>query len=974
MWSRFKTTLSRRVDTAVTMAPQPYCKMTSPKPQALPPGSCELMGLPKIDDDAFVPLASFRNGRRRRRRPDEASSPSGGSPPSESRQRRQIDVRPGDLLAIVLPLVGGQHAMYLCSATASFAAARQQDDEEEPIDDAQPPPPTRRTLRFDPSTSIAVSADGSNALHKDLLADGWRIVCHNIQESKPPVATGDTGKGQKRTLCKYVDVPIATDDHWWGSDEDAPSPLVGMIYCAPRLIAPPLLTLTMRIQRSLDSKEDADAQPSLPPLASALAKRLMAGRILFVDSTTTLHLPPSGVGRGKNGWQELLLKVEAVMPDKGFSGRSSGSSSYGSNGPFAVFPSTRITILGPEKEPEPDVSSDESAAIPVDRPYQSAATKTLIQIIKSVRFFANAAINSGGLSGVTSGFLARSILFTGPPGVGKTYAAKMACTNPQTGDAKLEDVWTKTTKLVSLRGSDLLSQSDSVAGASKELARIFHAAAEYAGREPENVAVIFLDECDALMTSASCSSMLATLLDTMDGSPTATTTLKGSQISSLGCLKTIVVAATNRIDAVPAFLRRPGRFDKEIGVSPPDTQERTYILKSLLDSCRGGMDVDIKEGQLTEISDLCVGYVAADLSSLVRKATTLSLEECATRDMQEGSGHQRVLTADHLLRSMADVGASTLRDAAVSKPPTTTWDDIAGDAGGAKTALRQAIEWPRTKREDFARLGLTAPRGILLHGPPGCAKTTLARAAAGSAGVAFLSLSPADVYASSYVGEAEAIVRRAFSLAQSSAPCILFFDEVDSIIGSEGGNNASHGMGGGGRGASAEARVLSTLLNEMDGVDGSIQDGVLVLGATNRPDCIDAALLRPGRFDKVIYVPPPDVPARRAILKRQCEKWGMRMSDEDSSANDIDIDYAASDAVSGKMTGAEIVGACREAAMMAIRESLEKSSGGEGAGATSPKVTQDHLLTSLLNVKPLLSDESLELEYSRFQDETRAKW
>ena len=177
-------------------------------------------------------------------------------------------------------------------------------------------------------------------------------------------------------------------------------------------------------------------------------------------------------------------------------------------------------------------------------------------------------------------------------------------------------------------------------------------------------------------------------------------------------------------------------------------------------------------------------------------------------------------------------------------------------------------------------MGLSAPRGILLHGPPGCAKTTLARAAAGSAGVAFLSLAPADVYASSYVGEAEAIVRRAFALAKSSAPCILFFDEVDSILGSDSGDNASHGMGRGGRGSSAEARVLSTMLNEMDGVDGSIQDGVLVLGATNRPDCIDAALLRPGRFDKVIYVPPPDVPARRAILKRQCEKWGMEISDE----------------------------------------------------------------------------------------------
>ena len=128
-------------------------------------------------------------------------------------------------------------------------------------------------------------------------------------------------------------------------------------------------------------------------------------------------------------------------------------------------------------------------------------------------------------------------------------------------------------------------------------------------------------------------------------------------------------------------------------------------------------------------------------------------------------------------------------------PPKTTWDDIAGDAGGAKKSLRRAIEWPRTKRDDFARLGIVPPRGILLHGPPGCAKTTLARAAAGSAGVAFFSLSPADVYASSYVGEAEAVVRRAFSLARATAPCVLFFDEIDAILGSEGGG----GGGGGGR-------------------------------------------------------------------------------------------------------------------------------------------------------------------------------
>lgn len=960
--------------------------MTTPQQaQAIPPGSCELLELPK-SADVFVPLAGFRT-RRRRRRPQPTEE--GDTPPSDQtgddetplhKSKRHVNVRPGDLLAIVLPLdesgkqgsiasesaVGGdsmgQHMMYLCSATASFATARQRGDEDQDDDNYVHPPPTKRTLKFDPSTSAVISANSS--LARDLTSGGWRRVCGDVQESNSQV--------QRQKMCKYVkyvDVPVADGD----SDDTIEcnnSSLVG-IYCASRSIASPLLTLTMRVQRNADGEEDADdteAFASLPPLTSALAKRLMAGRIVVVNSTTTLRFPPLGLGKVSKDGQELILKAEAVMPDNsGVGGR------HASSGPFIVFPSTRITILSSEKGPETAgaISDNATTTASAERPYQSVATKTLVEVIKSVRIFANAAVASGGLSGTTSGFLARSILFSGPPGVGKTYAAKMACTNPQTGDAKLDRVWAKTTKLVSLRGSDLLSQSDTVAGASRELARIFNAAADYAGREPENVAVIFLDECDALLTSNSCATMLAALLDKMDGSPTATTMLDGPQISSFGWLKTIVVAATNRIDAVPAYLRRPGRFDKEIGVSPPDSEERTYILKSLLDSCRGGIDIEIKDKELAEIADLCVGYVAADLSSLVRKATTLALEECAAREMQGGSG-QRVLLADHLHRSMADVGASTLRDAAVSKPPTTTWDDIAGDAGGAKTALRQAVEWPRTRREDFARLGLSAPRGILLHGPPGCAKTTLARAAAGSAGVAFLSLAPADVYASSYVGEAEAIVRRAFALAKSSAPCILFFDEVDSILGSDAGDNASHGMGRGGRGSSAEARVLSTLLNEMDGVDGSIQDGVLVLGATNRPDCIDAALLRPGRFDKVIYVPPPDVPARRAILKRQCEKWGMQISDEDGASSEIDVDYLASDSVTGKMTGAEIVGACREAAMIAIRESLERPSSGEGVSETTPKVTQEHLATSLKNVKPLLSNESLELEYNRFQD--GAKW
>lgn len=261
--------------------------------------------------------------------------------------------------------------------------------------------------------------------------------------------------------------------------------------------------------------------------------------------------------------------------------------------------------------------------------------------------------------------------------------------------------------------------------------------------------------------------------------------------------------------------------------------------------------------------------------------------------------------------------------------------------------------------------------GILLHGPPGCAKTTLARAAAGASGVAFFSLSPAEVYSSSYVGEAEAVVRRAFTLARSAAPCILFFDEIDAVLGAGGDiSDKKNGGGMGGRGSSAEARVLSTFLNEMDGVDGWREDGVLVLGATNRPTTLDAALLRPGRFDKVIYVPPPDEVGRRSILEMQVKNW-------DCSSNDcIDIDLLASSLRSGHMTGAEIVGACREAAMLVLRDAIsnEDDNGsncvrdlGLANKVKDGKRMHEYLEQALGAVKPLLSDPKIMEEYSKFE-------
>jgi SpoVK/Ycf46/Vps4 family AAA+-type ATPase len=246
------------------------------------------------------------------------------------------------------------------------------------------------------------------------------------------------------------------------------------------------------------------------------------------------------------------------------------------------------------------------------------------------------------------------------------------------------------------------------------------------------------------------------------------------------------------------------------------------------------------------------------------------------------------------------------------------------------------------------------------------------------------------VYATSYVGDAEAVVRRAFDLARSAAPCVLFFDEIDAIVATD--DQGGHGMG---RGPSAESRVLSTFLNEMDGVDGSVEDGVLVLGATNRPGSLDAALLRPGRFDRVVYVPPPDEAGRKAILSRECKKWHDALfayyspSNEDKNGTMTDvggaspdlsrayfnnIDMLSSDEVSGHMTGAEIVGSCREAAVDVMRTIMMESHP-EGDGALSGKSTAERHMQSLMRQlkktlvgkTPLLSNPDVFEEYTMFE-------
>jgi len=700
----------------------------------------------------------------------------------------------------------------------------------------------------------------------------------------------------------------------WNHIDPSKSSYVLTVFGTPT----PLISLTVRI---LECGIPKYSTTPTPLLLGSWKRRLCGTIIMYHPSrgiTSTIELPPSG-SMETNPIQFQITNLGSTR-----------SNSMMQMLLFVILPSTNITIQPLSQRPSEETPLVVRDGLPTLSPGTPRVTQVLLQTIVCIH---------------QKIAVPRSFLLSGPAGVGKTYSVRRTlelCTLP--------------VHLVSVRGSELLQDRGN---SSQALEKEFQKAAKM----KEKTVILFLDECDALVSLESAAASLSTILDRVSNEWT----------------NLIFVGATNRIDSLPGFLRRSGRIDIEIPLSPPNAKERAKILNSLLlqqqqqqreeeesTNPNGPSLTAAIMDKVDEIAELCVGYVPADLNALIRKATLLAKED---------HGSDTSFVVNFIERAMVEVGPSALRDALVAAPPKITWDNIAGDPGGAKTALRQAIEWPRTKSTLFTRLGLIPPRGILLHGPPGCAKTTLARAAAGASGVAFLSLSPAEVYSSSYVGEAEAVVRRAFSLARSAAPCVLFFDEIDSIFG---GSDSQGGGGGGGRGGSAEARVLSTFLNEMDGVDNQRgADGVLVLAATNRPWTLDSALIRPGRLgDKIIYIPPPDMVARRAILEMQFPSSTSNSSSDHPTYNNIDFDLLFSDAITGLMTGAELVGACQEAKMKILRNVL---SGRQTNTMEEEEEKEDkfqfnnHLLRVLQSKKPLLSDPTACQEYRIFERQTAGK-
>ncbi|NXC92951.1 SPAT5 protein, partial [Certhia familiaris] len=420
----------------------------------------------------------------------------------------------------------------------------------------------------------------------------------------------------------------------------------------------------------------------------------------------------------------------------------------------------------------------------------------------------------------------RGVLLYGPPGTGKTMIAK----------AIANEVGAHVTVI---NGPEIISKF--YGESESRLRQIF---AEASLRCPS---IIFIDELDALCPKREGAQnevekrVVASLLTLMDGI--------GSE-GSEGQL--LVLGATNRPHALDAALRRPGRFDKEIEIGIPNAQDRLDILQKLLKKVPHSLTAE----QLAHLADSAHGYVGSDLAALCKEAGLYALRRVLGKrpGLWDTAVAGSVMIAfNDFLQGMNDVRPSAMREVAIDVPKVS-WSDIGG-LEDVKLKLKQAVEWPLKHPESFIRMGIQPPKGVLLYGPPGCSKTMIAKALAHESGLNFLAVKGPELM-NKYVGESERAVREIFRKARTVSPSILFFDEIDALA-VERGNSSGAG--------NVADRVLAQLLTEMDGIE-QLKD-VTILAATNRPDMIDKALLRPGRIDRIIYVPLPDAATRSEIFK-----------------------------------------------------------------------------------------------------------
>jgi len=478
----------------------------------------------------------------------------------------------------------------------------------------------------------------------------------------------------------------------------------------------------------------------------------------------------------------------------------------------------------------------------------------------------------------------RGLLIHGPPGTGKSAAVRAAA---------------------AAHGALLLTITPGsvfgpfVGDSERRLRRVWARAAAAAAAAPGRPVVILLDDAHALAPARSAAGahegrVVATLLTLLDGAAAG-----GG--GAAGTIAPAVIATTARPAALDPALRRAGRLDREVAVPLSAAPARAAILALHASRLPLAADVD-----LAAIATGARGLSGADLAAVAREAARAALTSAAAAATAEGGANPataRPVSAADFKAALATVGASATRGLRPLELPPAAWTDVGG-LEAVKERLTALVAWPITRAPAFARLGLSPPRGVLLYGPPGCSKTTLARAAATAAGAPLHALSGAALF-SAYLGEGEATLRAAFAAARAAAPAIVFLDEVDALGGRRSGGAGSSGAGDPG------ARMLAALLAELDGLEAGPPGSLLVLAATNRPHALDAALLRPGRLDAHVYVPPPDAAGRAAALAVHTR--GMPL------ARDVDLEGLGRGLPDG-LTGAEVAAVAREAALAAARE------------------------------------------------------
>lgn len=489
----------------------------------------------------------------------------------------------------------------------------------------------------------------------------------------------------------------------------------------------------------------------------------------------------------------------------------------------------------------------------------------------------------------------KGVILHGPPGTGKTLLAKAVANETES-------------HFILLNGPECMSKF--YGESEKKIRTIFEDA------EKNAPSIIFIDEIDAVapkreeVTGEVERRVVSQLLTMMDG------------LKSRG--RVIVIGATNRVNSIDPALRRPGRFDREVEISVPDKEGRLNILKIHTRT----MPLD-KTVNLKVLAGKTHGFVGADLAALCKEAAMnllrkilpeLKLEE--DEPIPKEVLDKIIIGGEDFDAALKFVRPSAMREVLV-EAPNIGWEDVGG-LDRTKMELKEAVEWPIKNPESFKRLGIRAPRGVLLYGPPGTGKTLLAKAVAKESESNFIHVKGPSLL-SMWVGKSEEGLRKVFERARQVAPCVIFFDEIDSLAGRRGYDS----------GSKVTERVLNQLLTEMDGLE-DLKD-VVIIGATNRPDMLDPALLRPGRFDRIILVDVPDEQSRRRIFEVHTKNTPL--------ASDVEIDWLVK--LTEGFVGADIEGVVREASMNALRKDIK-----------SKVVCRADFDEALKRTKPSVSPES----------------